>query len=190
MVVEEILIVNDGSLLLKMLAGLLESKGYPLILTDSSEEALALLSSRNIILALIKLNGRQTDRLALLHMVKELDAETKLIIMGDQTRLPVEAYEAEADDYLLLPCRPAEIWRRLNSYLKPPASQPVVTPEEGLRPPVIQGVLHNQSFMFPHVQGMKPLDRRMDDGFNREGKDTSQKAFQKTRTGASRLDLQ
>jgi hypothetical protein len=30
MLAEEILLVNDGSLLLKMIGGLLESKGYPL----------------------------------------------------------------------------------------------------------------------------------------------------------------
>ena len=107
MVSEEILIVNDGSLPLKMMGCLLENKGYHLSLTDSPEEALALLSSRNIILAVIKLNGQQPDRLALLHMVKELDAGTRLIIMGDQTRLPAEAFEVEANglpDPTLPPC--------------------------------------------------------------------------------------
>jgi DNA-binding NtrC family response regulator len=155
MVSEEILIVNDGSLLLKMVGGLLENKGYQLSLTDSPEEALALLNSRNIILAVIKLNGQQADRLALLHMVKELDAGTRLIIMGDQARLPVEAFEVEADDYLILPCRSAEVWRRLTSYLEPPASQSDVSPEEGLVPPVNQGVLHNLGFMFHDMQGHK-----------------------------------
>ena len=104
MVPEEILIVNDGSLLLQMVGGLLENKGYQLSLTDSPEEALVLLSSRNIILAVIKLNGQQPDRLALLHMVKELDAGTRLIIVSDQAYLPAEAFEVEADDYLILPC--------------------------------------------------------------------------------------
>ncbi len=66
MVPEEILIVNDGSLLLKMMAGLLENRGYQLSVTDSPEEGLVLLSSRNIILVVVKLNGQQTDRLALL----------------------------------------------------------------------------------------------------------------------------
>ncbi len=154
MVVEEILIVNDGSLLLKMMGSLLEHKGHQLILTDSPEEALALLSCRNIILAVIKLDGQQADRLALLPMVKELDAGTKLIIMGDQARLPVEAYEVEADDYLILPCRPAEIWRRLTSYIEPAVSRPAVFSEEGLEASVNQDVLHNlSSFMFPHMQG-------------------------------------
>ena len=153
MIPEEILIVNDGSLPLKMMGCLLEDKGYHLSLTDSPEEALALLSSRNIILAVIKLNGQQTDRLALLHMVKELDAETKLIIVGDQARLPAEAFEVEADDYLILPCRPAEIWRRLNSYLEPTLSLPAVSPEEGLVLPVNQGAPLQSGFQVPSYAG-------------------------------------
>ena len=153
MVTEEILIVNDGSLLLKMVGGLLENKGYHLSLTDSPEEALALLCSRNVILAVIKLNGRQADRLALLHMVKELDAGIRLIIMGDGARLPAQAFEVEADDYLLLPCRSAEVWRRLTLSLEPPVSQPDVSREDGLMPPIDQGVSRNQGLMVDDSQG-------------------------------------
>jgi len=54
MLAEEILLVNDGSVLLKMIGGLLESKGYALHLTDSPEEAQELLSSRNIMLVVMK----------------------------------------------------------------------------------------------------------------------------------------
>ena len=35
----EILMVNDGSLLLQVMGCLLETRGYRLVLTDSSEEA-------------------------------------------------------------------------------------------------------------------------------------------------------
>ena len=37
---DEILVVNDGSMLLQIMGCLLESSGYPLSLTDSPEEAL------------------------------------------------------------------------------------------------------------------------------------------------------
>ena len=153
MVVEEILIVNDGSLLLKLMGGLLANKGYQLSLTDSPEEALGFLCSRNIVLAIIKLNGRQADRLALLHMVKELDAGTKIIIISDEVRLPVEAFEVEADDFLILPCRPAEIWRRLAICLESSIPQPGVSPEDGLIPPIDQGVSRNQGLMVDDSQG-------------------------------------
>jgi DNA-binding response OmpR family regulator len=146
---EEILIVNDGSLLLKMVGGLLEDLGYQLSLTDTPEEALRLLSSRNIVLAVIKLNGHQAQRLAVMRMVKEMDAGTRLIIVGDQGRLPAEAFEVEADDYLLLPCRGAEIWRRLTLSLEPPVPQPEVSPEDVLVPPCNHGVLYHPAVMFP-----------------------------------------
>jgi DNA-binding response OmpR family regulator len=148
MLVEEILMVNDGSPLLKKMGSLLEHKGHQLSLTDSPEDALVLLSTRNIVLAVIKLNGQQPDRLALLHRVKELDAGTKLIIMSDQERLPAEAFEVDADDYLILPCRPAEIWRRLTSYQEAPVPQTAVSSEAQSTP----------CFMFPDMQGHKAAE--------------------------------
>jgi signal transduction histidine kinase len=190
MIPEEILIVNDGSLLLKMIGGLLEHKGYHLSLTDSPEEALVHLSSRNIVLVVIKLNGRQTDRLAVMHMVKELNGGTKLIVVGDQARLPVEIFELEADDYVILPCRVAEIWRRLARCLEEPATLPGVAQEDGLMHPVNQRVFHNLGLMFHDLrglltsvnEGMKLIDRRMDGRGDDEMEDIFQKTYQKTRT--------
>jgi signal transduction histidine kinase len=189
MIPEEILIVNDGSLLLKMIGGLLEHKGYHLSITDSPEEALMWLSTRNIVLVVMKMNGRQTDRLAMMHMVKELNGGTKLIVMGDQARLPVEIFEIEADDYVILPCRVAEIWRRLARCLEEPVTLPGVPREDGLLHPVNQRVFHNLGLMFHDIQGlltsvnegMKLLDRRMNGRFDDEVEAIFQKTYQKTR---------
>jgi two-component system sensor histidine kinase/response regulator len=190
MIPEEILIVNDGSLLLKMIGGLLEHKGYHLSLTDSPEEALVRLSSRNIVLVVMKLNGRQPDRLAVLHMVKELNGGTKLIVVGDQDRLPAEIFEIDADDYVILPCRVAEIWRRLARCLEAPVTLPGVPREDGLIHPVNQRVFHNLGLMFHDMrglltsvnEGMKILDRRMDGRLGDETEAVFQKTYQKTRT--------
>jgi CheY-like chemotaxis protein len=190
MIPEEILIVNDGSLLLKMMGGLLEHKGYQLSLTDSPEEALALLNSRNIILAVIKMNSRQTNRLAVMHLVKELNAGTKLIVVGDQDHLPAEVFEFEADDYVILPCRIAEIWRRLSLCLEAPVSPPCSSQEDGLLHPVNQRAFHNLGLMFHDMrglltavhEGMKQLDRRLNGKFDDEMETIFQKTFQKTRT--------
>jgi len=190
MIPEEILIVNDGSLLLKMIGGLLEHKGYHLSLTDSPEEALVRLSSRNIVLVVMKLNGRQDDRLAVMHMVKELNGGAKLIVVGDQARLPVEIFEIDADDYVILPCRVAEIWRRLARCLEEPATLTGVPREDGLMHPVNHRVFHNLGLMFHDLrglltsvnEGMKILDRRMDGRFGEEMETIFQKTYQKTRT--------
>lgn len=130
MLAEEILMVNDGSLLLKLMGGLLESKGYHVNLTDSPDDALVLLSTRHIVLVVMKLNSRQADRVAISHMIKELNGLTRLIIVGESTHLPVEIFEIEAEDYILLPCRAAEIRRRLLAPLETAPSHPVRSPED------------------------------------------------------------
>jgi signal transduction histidine kinase len=190
MIPEEILIVNDGSLLLKMVGGLLENKGYQLSLTDSPEEALGKLSSRNIALAVIKLHGQQTDRLAVLHMVKELNPETRLVIMGDKIGLPAEVFEVDADDYVLLPCRIAEVWRRLTQCLESTTCRPEPVREESGLHPVNQRVFQNLGLMFHDMrgmltsinEGMKIMDRRMNGNCAVDVAEVLQKTMEKTQT--------
>jgi signal transduction histidine kinase len=190
MLAEEILVVNDGSLLLKMIGGLLENKGYHLSLTDSPEEALALLSSRNITLAVMKMNGQQTDRLAVSHMVKELNGGTKLIILGESTHLPAEIFELEADDYILLPCRIAEIWRRILSSLETAPAKPALPQENALVHPVNRRTLNNLGLMFHDMrnllnsisEGLKTLRRRSNGRLGSEVEAIFQETLHSSRT--------
>ncbi len=190
MLAEEILVVNDGSLLLKMIGGLLENKGYNLSLTDSPEEALALLSSRNIMLAVMKMNGQQTDRLAVSHMVKELNGGTKLIILGESTHLPAEIFELEADDYILLPCRIAEIWRRILSSLETAPAKPALPLEKALVHPVNRRTLNNLGLMFHDMgnllatisEGLKTLRRRINGRLESEVEAIFQETLQSSHT--------
>lgn len=124
MLTEEILVVNDGSLLLPVMSCLLEAKGYRLSLTDSSEEAFVRLNTRNIKMVIVKMNGKQMDRLMLMHMVKNLSDDNKLIILAEAATPPAAIFEIEADDYILLPRRMAGIWRRISLHLEPSPRQP------------------------------------------------------------------
>ena len=190
MLTEEVLLVNDGSLLLQMMGGLLENKGYHISLTDTPEDALVLLSTRHIVLVVIKLNGQQADRLAVTHMVKELNGGTKLIIMGESAHLPAEIFEVAADDYILLPCRSSEIWRRLISLLKTAAPSPAAWPQEDPVHPVNRRVLNNLGLMFHDVrghltsitEGLKILDRRTSGRLDQEAETIFQETFRKSRT--------
>jgi CheY-like chemotaxis protein len=191
MLAEEILMVNDGSLLLKMMGGLLENKGYHISLTDSPEEALVLLSTRNIVLVVIKLNGQQTDRLAVTHMVRELNGGTKLILLGESAHLPAEIFEMDADDYILLPCRSSEVWRRLVSSLESGApTQPARSPGRDLVHPLNRRVLNNLGLMFHDVrghltsisEGLKLLDRKANGRLDQELESIFQETFRKSRT--------
>jgi len=169
MLAEEILMVNDGSLLLKMMGGLLENQGFRINLTDSPEEALEWLSTRHIVLVVMKLNAQTTDRLAVSHMVKELNGGAKLVILGESIHLPAEIFEIEADDYILLPCRAAEIWRRILSCLKTVSSQPARSPEKGRVPPVNRKGLNHLEFMF-HDPGSRLASSRDGEKISRRKK--------------------
>lgn len=153
MIPGEILVVNDGSLLLQLMGCLLEARGYNIRVTDSPEEALILLNARNVNLAVMKLNGRQIDRLTVMHMIKEVNADTRLIIMAEEADLPAEIFEIEADDYILLPCRIGEIWRRLALYLEPSFRKPGFSRDKKLANFVTRQILKNLSSMVHEVHG-------------------------------------
>jgi signal transduction histidine kinase len=115
---EDILIVNDGSPFLKTIGLILTEKGHRTCVTDSPLEALAELARKDFRLVIVKLQGKTADSPALLNEVKDLNPEARLIILGEDARLPVEAFQLAVDDYILQPCRPVEVWRRITSCLK------------------------------------------------------------------------
>ena len=121
----KILLINDGSTILSTMARLLESKGFTASLTDTAEGALERLSAELFHLVIIKLHRGQIDRTALLHMVTELCPRAKLIVMTDQAALPPDAYEVEVDDYIIMPCRSADLWRRIFRCLKGITDKPM-----------------------------------------------------------------
>ena len=115
---EDILIVNDGSIFLKTLGLLLADKGHRTCVTDSPLEALAELTRKYFRLVIVKLPGETAGSPALLKAVQDLNPEARLIILGEDPRFPVEAFKLAVDDYILLPCRAVEVWRRITGCLK------------------------------------------------------------------------
>jgi DNA-binding NtrC family response regulator len=89
---EDILIVNDGSPFLKTIGLVLAEKGYRTCVIDSPFEAVAELARKYFRLVIVKLPGKTADSPALLNTVKDLNPEARLIILGEDARLPVEAY--------------------------------------------------------------------------------------------------
>lgn len=115
---EDILIVNDGSPFLQTIGLTLAEKGHRTCVTDSPLEALAELARKYFRLVIVKLQRKTADSPVLLNAVKDLNPEATLIILGEYASLPVEAFHLAVDDYILLPCRPVEVWRRITSCLK------------------------------------------------------------------------
>jgi signal transduction histidine kinase len=115
---EDILIINDGSPFLKTIGLILAQKGNRTCVTESPSEALAELTRKYFRLVIIKLQGKAVDAPALLNAVKDLNPKARLIILGEDAQLPVEVFQIAVDDYILLPCRPVEVWRRITSCLQ------------------------------------------------------------------------
>jgi DNA-binding response OmpR family regulator len=114
----EILLINDGSFLLRMMGRRLENQGYPTWVSDGPEQALEILSNYDFDLVVIKLTEEDAARLAVLQMIKDLCPEAKLVIISDSEFLPIEVFEADFDDYINLPCSPNKLWRRLAVFLE------------------------------------------------------------------------
>ncbi len=150
---EDILIVNDGSPFLKTIGLSLAQKSYRTCVTESPSEALAELTKKYFRLVLVKLPEQTADSPGLLNAVKDLNPEARLIILGEEARLPVEAFQLAVDDYILLPCRPVEVWRRITGCLK--ALQGATAPEavQGKLNVTNRRVLTKLSLLFHDLRG-------------------------------------
>jgi signal transduction histidine kinase len=115
---EDILIVNDGSPFLKTIGMILAEKGHRTCVTNNPSEARTELARKYFRLVIVKLLGKKADGPALLNAVQDLNPKARIIILGEDAHFPVEAFQSAVVDYLLLPCRPAEVWRRITSCLK------------------------------------------------------------------------
>jgi PleD family two-component response regulator len=123
MLPNEILLINDGSFLLRMMGRRLESKGYPTWVADDPEQALEILSNYDFDLVVVKVSEEDAERLAVLQMIKDLCPGAKLVIISDSEFLPIEVFEADFDDYISVPCSPNKLWRRLAIFLEEQVDQ-------------------------------------------------------------------
>jgi signal transduction histidine kinase len=150
---EDILIVNDGSPFLKTIGLILADKGHRTCVTNSPSEALGELARKYFRLVIVKLQGKAADCPALLSAVKDLNPKARLIILGNDARLPVEVFQLAVDDYILLPCRPVEVWRRITSCLKALRGAAVPEAVQGKLNATNRRVLTKLSLLFHDLRG-------------------------------------
>lgn len=115
----DILLLGDGSHLFRTIAWVLEYKGYTVRATASPEAALEALVKKNYDLVIARLTAQESDGLDVLRRAKRLNPDIKVMVVSgihDMT-LPMEAYQIEVDDYLLMPVSPTELWRRVSQCL-------------------------------------------------------------------------
>lgn len=116
----EILLLGDGSHLFRTVAWVLEYKGYTVKAAASPEAALEALVKKNYDLVIAKLSLTAMDGVEVLKRAKRMNPLVKIMVISGshELTLPREAYQIDVDDYILMPVRPTELWRRVSHCLE------------------------------------------------------------------------
>jgi signal transduction histidine kinase len=116
----DILLVGDGSNLLQTISWVLEYKGFSVKTAATPEAALEALVRKNYDLIVSRITSAYMDGLDILTRAKRLNPEVKIMVVSgnNDSVLPLPAFELEADDYILMPIRPTELWRRVSQCLQ------------------------------------------------------------------------
>ena len=116
----DILLIGDGTNLLKTIGWVLDYKGFAVKVTASPEAALEALVKKNYDLVIAKLTTDDRESLDILKRAQRLNPEIKIMVVsGNRDAIfPLEAYQIEVDDYLLMPVSPPELWRRVRYCLE------------------------------------------------------------------------
>ena len=116
----DILLIGDGTNLLKTIGWVLDYKGFAVKVTASPEAALEAMVKKNYDLVIARLSTDDRESLDILKRARRLNPEVKIMaVSGNNAAIfPLEAYELDIDDYLLMPVSPPELWRRVSRCLE------------------------------------------------------------------------
>jgi two-component system sensor histidine kinase/response regulator len=116
----DILMIGDGTNLLKTIGWVLDYKGFAVKETANPEAALEALVKKNYDLVIARLSMDDRESLDILKRARRLNPEVKIMVVSGNhdAVFPLEAYEIEIDDYLLMPVSPPELWRRVSHCLE------------------------------------------------------------------------
>ncbi|MDD2901211.1 MAG: hypothetical protein PHU44_02110 [Syntrophales bacterium] len=115
-----VLMLADDSQPYRHLGWVLKHKGCRVLTVESEDIRNAAPFVREFDLILARINQEGGKELAFLKQVKDLHPRIKMILCSQdgETAFPFEAYQLEVDDYLLMPCRLTDLWRRVVACLK------------------------------------------------------------------------
>jgi two-component system sensor histidine kinase/response regulator len=116
----DILLIGDGTNLLKTIGWVLDYKGFTVKVTASPEAALEAMVKKNYDLVIARLSADDMEGLDILKRARRLNPEVKIMAVSgnNATVFPLEAYEIDIDDYVLMPVSPPELWRRVSRCLE------------------------------------------------------------------------
>ena len=115
-----ILLVDDEPIITVVIGSALEEKGYEVTTADSGERAVELLNQSSFDLVITDLVMAPVNGIGVLKKSKEINPEAMVIILtgfGDITSA-IDALRLDADDYMLKPCEPEEMYFRVSRCLE------------------------------------------------------------------------
>ena len=150
----EILLLDDGSSLFRTLEWALGSKGYGVAAVSSPEAAVESLAVKNYDLLITKLTLERQDGLEVMKRARKLNPEIRIIVVGGdhQIAFPLEAYRLKLDDYILWPCSPVELWRRVARCLGSLEARPHQSDSQVRLAATNERVLNKLAIMFHDIR--------------------------------------
>ena len=115
-----ILLVDDDPIITAGTGSDLEENGYEVTTANSGEEAIELLNKSSFDLVITDLVMTPINGFGVLKKSKEMNLEMMVIILtgfGDMTSA-IDALRLDADDYMLKPCEPEEMYFRVSRCLE------------------------------------------------------------------------
>jgi len=111
-----ILLVDDDPFITKTTGRDLKEEGYEITTANSGEKAIELLENAAFDLVITDLVMDSIDGIGVLKRAKEISPETMVLLLtgfGDMASA-IEALRSGADDYILKPCEPDEMYFRVS----------------------------------------------------------------------------
>ncbi len=142
----EILLLGDGSQPFRTMSWVLEYGGLSIKAVRGPEAALEALVKKNYDLIIAKVSRNEKDSLTALRQAKKINPLTKVILITNSLDLafPLEAYNIDIDDYIIMPISAGEFWRRVENCLEGLVID--LTPEDVLSQSTREEELH-----YPHM---------------------------------------
>ena len=112
-----ILLVDDDHLILKSLGPALEGRGYEVATSDNGAKAIEMITDSHYDMVITDLVMTPVNGIEVLKKSKEIRPEILVIILtgfGDMGS-SIDALRLDADNYLLKPCEPEELYFRVSN---------------------------------------------------------------------------
>jgi DNA-binding response OmpR family regulator len=120
MEIKEILLVDAKAPINLAFSFILASNGYLIAIAPDVETAWEEMDNYHFDLIIIYLNGYESEKIHFLQLLKRKAPQQKVMAIGNprNNMLPLEVFQLELDDYLLLPFDAGDLCRRVAGCLE------------------------------------------------------------------------